>query len=168
MLVVAAAALAWYLLRPNAHRAIAPALAPAPAASAPGAAASMPPSPFADAPPVAGPDRSMLEERAARNAAIVAAQSPDPRLAREAFLDALERFDDLRLGGATQKELEDVARVIDAGIDARIDRTEMSLADAIELMTQLSYVLEPDPVRRQLLLEQWREERRAAEGPAAR
>jgi hypothetical protein len=115
-----------------------------------------------------GPDRSMLEERAARNAPLMAAQPADPKLAREAFLDALDRFDDLRLGGATQKELEEVARVLDAGIDARLDRKDISLADGIELMTQLSYVLEPDPVRRQLLLEQWREERRAAEAPSNR
>ena len=107
----------------------------------------------------------MLDERAVRNAPIMAAQPRDPKLALDAFQVALERFDDLRLGGATQQELEEAARVLDAGIDARIDRKEMSLAEGIELMTELSYVLEPDPVRRKLLLEQWSEDRRGGAPP---
>ena len=115
-----------------------------------------------------GPDRSMLEERASRNAPLVARMPRDPVLAWQAWREAVEVFADLRLDGAPPEQLEQAARLVDAGIDARIERKEITLADGFELMTELANVLEPDPVRRKLLLDQWREEKQAAEPPAQR
>ena len=173
MLLALGAVLAWTMWRSDSESSEEAVQAESPAASSVAASPSAsapkrPPSPFDDAAPVIGPDRSMLEERALRNAPIVAAMPRDPVLAWQAWREAVEVFADMRIDGARREQLEQAARLVDAGIDARIERKEITLADGLELMTELAYVLEPDPVRRNLLLEQWREEKQAAEPPAQR
>ena len=51
-------------------------------------------------------------------------------------------------------------------IDARVDRNEIALPDALELMAELLDVLEPDQARRGVLLAQWREQKLATEAPS--
>jgi hypothetical protein len=153
----------WWALRPQPNvvtSANAP-VAPAPTASA----VARPPSPFSDAPPVPGQARSPLEERAARLGATASAEPQDPAVARTAYRSALERYAALRSRGATPAQLDEVARILDAGIDARVDRGEMTLADGMELMADLLDVLEPDPRDRGPLLAQWREQKLAAGRP---
>lgn len=155
--------LGWWALRPEpkidtrADELVVPASA--------ASAVRRPPSPFSQAPAVLGADRSPLEERAARLAASAWAQPRDPVAARAVFRSALERYAQLRGEGDTRAQLEEAARVLDAGIDARVDRNEMTLADGMELMAELLDVLESEPMRRGILLAQWREQKLAVAAP---
>lgn len=167
MLLALATALAWYMWRPDSkvsEASIQPAspVASSIAATPPASAPKRAPSPFADAAPVIGPDRSMLEERALRNAPVVAAMPRDPVLAWQAWREAVRIFLDMRLNRAPQDLVVQAARIVDAGIDARVERKEISLDDGLALMTELVQVLESDPGKRELLLKQWREEKQGA------
>lgn len=161
LLLPAVVALAWWMLRPQTqggtHEPVVLSQSTAPAVK-------QPPLPYANAPPVPGPDRSALDERAARLAANRIVEPEDPAAAKAAYRSALERYAALRFGGGSPTELQEVARVLDAGIDARVDRNEITLPDGLQLMAELLDVLEPDPARRGVLLVQWREQRLANAG----
>ena len=156
LLLPAVVAFGWWIFRPQpqdgAHE---PVVLSQPAASA----ASRPPSPYSSTTPVPGPDRSALDERAARLAANRIPEPQDPTAAKAAYRSALERYAKLRFGGGSPTELQEVARILDAGIDTRVDGNEISLPDGLELMAELLDVLEPEPARRGALLAQWREQR---------
>jgi hypothetical protein len=166
LLLAAAVVLAWWVLRPQPQvSAGAPVVSPV--VSQPSApAVKRAPSPYSSVAPVAGPNRSLLDERAARLAANPLAEPLDPAAAKAAYRSALERYAALRFGGGSPTQLQEVARILDAGIDARVDRNEIALADALELMAELLDVLEPDPARRGLLLAQWREQKLATAAPS--
>ena len=132
----------------------------------PASAVKLPPLPYADAAPVLGPERSLLEERAARLAATAVIEPRDPTAAMAVYRNTLDRYAKLRYGGGTPAQLKEVARILDAGIDVRVDRDEMDLVDALELMAELLDVLEPDPARRGMLLAQWREQKLALARPS--
>lgn len=162
LLLAAAIALGWWMLRPEPQVGTG-----GPVVSQPSApAVERAPSPYSNAAPVPGPDRSALDERAARLAANPLAEPSDPAAARAAYRSALERYAALRYGGGSPTQLQEVARILDAGIDARVDRNEIALPDALQLMAELLDVLEPDPARRGLLLAQWREQKLATAAPS--
>ncbi len=156
LLLPAVVALGWWMLRPQPQGG---AHAPVVVSQPPASAASRPPSPYSGTTPVPGPDRSVLDERAARLAASRITEPADPTAAKAAYRRALERYVELRYGGGSPTELQEAARILDAGIDARVDGNEIALADGMELMAELLDVLEPEPARRGALLAQWREQR---------
>lgn len=164
LLLAAAIALGWWMLRPEPQVGAGGSVVSPPSAPA----VERAPSPYSNAAPVPGPDRSALDERAARLAANPLAEPSDPAAARAAYRSALERYAALRYGGGSPTQLQEVARILDAGIDARVDRNEITLPDALELMAELLDVLEPDPARRGLLLAQWREQKLATAAPSPR
>ena len=158
LFVAVAFALTWWVLRPQPN---VEAGAGAPVVAAPASAVKLPPLPYADAAPVLGPDRSLLEERAARIVAMAVVEPRDRAAAWAAYRKLLDRYTKLHFGGGTPAQLKEVARILDAGIDTRVERDEMDLVDALELMADLLDVLEPDAARRGALLAQWREQKLA-------
>jgi hypothetical protein len=71
------------------------------------------------------------------------------------FIDAAQRFHQLRTQGGDAVELNAVAQLIDEELDARLRRGELALADAHMLKQQILHVREPDAVVRQAEFVRW-------------
>lgn len=73
-----------------------------------------------------------------------------------AYADAFERFRALREGGAASPALSPLARELDGGLDARLQRNELSVHEAERIKLALLEVLLPDAGQRQHQLALWR------------
>ena len=71
------------------------------------------------------------------------------------FSDALQRFRQLRRQSASGAELAALARTLDDGLDVRLQRREVSGAEARAIKLAVLEVLLPDDNRRQATLQQW-------------
>ena len=134
------------------------------AAAAPSPAAGRPAQAQPAQPPGIGAEQwqQLVEEMSAR---------PDgaAELSRLAeyfgFADAVQAFRRARVQPGSPAELQALAQLIDAGLDTRLQRREVSGGEARALKTAVLEVLQPDLVTRQALLAQW-QSRPAALSPA--
>jgi hypothetical protein len=151
----------------------------------PQASTPHPPSPFGDAVPVVGPDRLPADGSPAMAAAPAPlAELPPAGLSLEqwqqlreslkdhpdrdgeirrvaeymAYNQTLDRFrleKAQRADAAQQARLRELATTLDAGLDARLERSEISGAEARVLKIALLETLESDLTLRQARLEDW-------------
>jgi pyruvate/2-oxoglutarate dehydrogenase complex dihydrolipoamide acyltransferase (E2) component len=110
-----------------------------------------PPSPFADGPAAAGPDREAAATPAAAATARASAPSPRGAMSPAAYAQAIDRFEDLLADEPHPRgnaQLVRLARALDAGLSHQLARDGIDPGDAVLLKADLLDVLEPDAQRR--------------------
>ena len=72
------------------------------------------------------------------------------------YMNATQRFQALQAAAHHGPELQQLARVLDAGLATRLQRQEVSLGEARLLKLAITQALEPDASRRDMQLAEWR------------
>jgi hypothetical protein len=138
--------------------------------------ARLPPLPFADGPPVLGPDRAAAASPGSAEPSAAAGLSGSDSVAASrkqmpaSFAAKMERFYELRWSDTHSAELQSLARALDRNLAATLASGETDPDDALLLKADLLDLLEPSATRRGELLAQWHERylaRSDADGAAA-
>ena len=72
------------------------------------------------------------------------------------YMNAAQRFQALQAAAHSGPELQQLARVLDAGLATRLQRQEVSLGEARLLKLAITQALEPDASRRDMQIAEWR------------
>ena len=72
------------------------------------------------------------------------------------YMNAAQRFQALQASAHGGAELQQLARLLDAGLPTRLQRQEVSLGEARLLKVAITQALEPDASRREVQLAEWR------------
>jgi len=72
------------------------------------------------------------------------------------YMNAAQRFQALQAAAHRGPELQQLARVLDAGLPTRLQRQEVSLGEARLLKLAITQALEPDASRHDMQLAEWR------------
>ena len=72
------------------------------------------------------------------------------------YMNAAQRFQALQASAHGGAELQQLARVLDAGLPTRLQRQEVSLGEARLLKVAITQALEPDASQREVQLAEWR------------
>ena len=72
------------------------------------------------------------------------------------YMNAAQRFRSLQAAAHSGPELQQLARLLDAGLPTRLQRQEVSLGEARLLKVAITQALEPDASQREVQLAEWR------------
>lgn len=72
------------------------------------------------------------------------------------YMNAAQRFQALQASAHAGSELQQLARLLDAGLPTRLQRNEVSLGEARLLKLAITHVLEADASQREVQLTEWR------------